>query len=71
MEDEIIRDQRQRQRQGLVSACLSNRASSFALYAVLHAAYHVKVVCIYLLIDRQPQTFTGAASNSRTTNISH
>ena len=68
VEDEIIRDQRQ----GLpvLSCRIANRASPFALYAVLHAAYHIKVVCILCLIDRQPQTFAGAALNPHTPNNS-
>jgi hypothetical protein len=57
MEDEIIRDHRQ----GPVCAFLSNRASSFALYAMAgcslsHQGY------LRSLINRQPYSFAGAAT---------
>jgi len=57
IEDEIIKTSAR------VCAALSNRASPFALYAVLHVAYHIKVVCINYSTD-----LAGAVKNSHATD---
>jgi len=55
-----------------VLALVESRLAFCPLRGVtVHAAYHIKVVCILQLIDRQPQTFAAAALNSHTTNKSH